>query len=70
MADGKTIIIGSPQKQQQQQQQQQILIRPSKDSMTQQIIRIPASKVVASSTESTIQVSVLLTCPSASLTQR
>jgi hypothetical protein len=70
MADGKTIIIGSPQKQQ-QQQQQQILIRPSKDSMTQQIIRIPASKVVASSAESsTIQVSVLLTCPSSSLTRR
>ena len=50
-ADGKTIIIGSPQK---QQQQQQIIIRPStvggiqqqlqtKENITQQIIRIPAS---------------------------
>jgi hypothetical protein len=49
-ADGKTIIIGSPQK----QQQQQIIIRPStggiqqqlqtKENITQQIIRIPASK--------------------------
>ncbi len=49
-ADGKTIIIGSPQK----QQQQQIIIRPStvggiqqqvqtKENITQQIIRIPAS---------------------------
>jgi hypothetical protein len=56
-ADGKTIIIGSPNKQQQQQQHQQIIIRPSnmgggmqtKDNMTQQIIRIPATKVVSSS---------------------
>ena len=49
-ADGKTIIIGSPQK----QQQQQIIIRPStvggiqqqlqtKENITQQIIRSPAS---------------------------
>lgn len=48
-ADGKTIIIGSPQK------QQQIIIRPSKENTTQQIIRIPASKVMSGVTESAIQ---------------
>lgn len=51
-ADGKTIIIGSPQK----QQQQQIIIRPSnssgvqtKENVVQQIIRIPSVKVSTSS---------------------
>ena len=47
-SDGKTIIIGSPQK-----QQQQIIIRPaaSKENVTQQIIRIPASKGLEGSSE-------------------